>query len=68
MTHYGVNGHACCGASHLLAGSTTSDLQAVECLACLWNLLGETIAAVDRIAMRIRIVVTERTPTERLVQ
>jgi len=39
---------------------TTTDIPAVDCLACLWQMLGESINASDRIAFRIRVLVAER--------
>lgn len=59
-THYGlVPGMRVCGASTIEIGATTNDLQAVDCVSCLWHLLSESIAASDRVAMRIKVVTAE---------
>jgi hypothetical protein len=59
-THWGTNGMSACKASHMLGGTTTNDLEAVDCPGCLWVLLGGSIAAVDKIANRARLVTNLR--------
>lgn len=61
-THYGVHGVRACPDKSVL-GETTTDLQAVDCLPCLWNLWGQNLAAVDMIANRVREVVEQRKGT-----
>lgn len=54
--HFGMNGQAVCGTSRLLIGATTQDLQAVDCATCLWALWANGLDAIDKIALRIKLV------------
>jgi hypothetical protein len=42
---------------------TTHDVPAVDCTACLWQMLGEGLNACDRIAFRLRTLFAERAPS-----
>lgn len=60
MHHFGRSGQAFCGASYLLAGTITQDVQAVDCTKCLWRLFAEAHKTCDIIAFRIKLVTDER--------
>ena len=60
MMHFGINNAAQCGLSTLLIKSTTTDLQSVDCVKCLWSLLADSMRATDILANRLKVVTDER--------
>jgi hypothetical protein len=55
--HHGQSGVASCGGDRIaLAGSTTDDVNAVDCEDCLWTMLAITIRGTTIIASRLKTV------------
>lgn len=56
QTHFGSNGLASCGLSKLLVLESTQDIQAVDCIACLWHVVAEMSRQIQHGMVQMDIV------------